>query len=141
MRRLALLAVALSLPLVACPEQRPQPVRQPPRPPQAALAAGAGALPDVLTVPRPDGPEWFGLYLVGQKAGWSKVQLTRELRDGREVLVGRSEMALRVKVGGNTVERRQSEERVWEARPGGRLLALHASFSGDGGAASTAARK
>jgi hypothetical protein len=133
MRRLALLALALSVPLTACPEQRPQPVRQPPRPPQAALSAGAGALPDVLTVPRPDGPEWFGLYLVGQKAGWSKVQLTRELRDGREVLVGRSEMALRVKVGGSTVERRQSEERIWEARPGGRLLAVRATFSGDGG--------
>jgi hypothetical protein len=133
MRRLALLAVALSVPLIACPEQRPQPVRQPPRPPQAALAAGAGALPDVLTVPRPDGPEFFGLYLVGQKAGWSKVQLTRELRDGKEVLVGRSEMALRVKVGGNTVERRQTEERIWEARPGGRLLTLKATFSGDGG--------
>lgn len=133
MRRLPLLALALCLPLTACPEQRPQPVRQPPRPPQGTLSAGAGALPDVLTVPRPTGPEWFGLYLVGKKAGWSKVELTRELRDGKEVLVGRTDMALRVNVGGNTVERRQSEERVWEARPGGRLLALRATFSGDGG--------
>ena len=129
MRRLAL-ALALSLPLTACPEQRPPPPRH--KPPQGALAAGAGAI-DVLSVERPAEPEWFGLYLVGQKAGWSKVQLTRELRDGKEVLVGRSEMALRVKVGGNTVERHQSEERVWEARPGGRLLTLRASFSGDGG--------
>ncbi|ACG75402.1 transglutaminase domain protein [Anaeromyxobacter sp. K] len=133
--RLALVALccSTSLALAACPEQRPQPVKAPPRPPQAALAAGSGDLADVLTVPRPVGPEWFGLYLVGQKAGWSKVELSRELRDGRDVLVGRSEMLLRVNVGGNTVERRQSEERVWEARAAGRLVGFKAAFSGDGG--------
>lgn len=131
MRRLAL-AVALASPLVACPEQRPAP--PPRRPPQAVLAAGAGALPDVLTVPRPDRPEWFGLYLVGQKAGFTRTEVARELRDGREVLVGRAETLIRATVGGREVERRHQEERIWEARPGGRLLSFRAEWSGDGGA-------
>jgi transglutaminase-like putative cysteine protease len=130
MRRIAL-ALALALPLAACPEQRPTPV--PRRPPQAVLAAGAGALPDVLTVRRPDGPEWFGLYLVGKKAGFTRTEMRRDLRDGRDVLVGKTETLIRATVGGREVERRQEEERVWEARPGGRLLTFRAAWSGDGG--------
>lgn len=131
MRRLAL-ALALLLPLAACPEQRPPPPRQRP-PPQGALAAGPGAV-DVLTVPRPDAPEWFGLYLVGKKAGWSRADLRREIRDGRDVLVGRGETLIRATVGGREVERRHEEERVYEARPGGRLLSFRAAWAGDGGA-------
>jgi transglutaminase-like putative cysteine protease len=128
MRRLAL---ALLLALAACPEQRPTP--PPRRPPQAALAAGAGALPDVLTVRRPDGPEWFGLYLVGKKAGFTKTEVRREIRDGRDLVVGTTDTLIRATVGGREVERRQEEERIWEARPGGRLLSFRASWSGDGG--------
>jgi hypothetical protein len=131
MRRLAL-ALALLLPLTACPEQRPPPARQRP-PPQGALAAGAGAV-DVLTVARPPDPEWFGLYLVGKKAGWSRAELTREIRDGRDVLVGRGETLIRATVGGREVERRHQEERVYEARPGGPLLSFRAAWAGDGGA-------
>jgi len=131
MRRLAL-ALAIALPLTGCPEQRPSPTPRRP-PPQAALAAGAAALPDVLTVRRPDAPEWFGLYLVGKKAGFTRTELRRELRDGKDVFVGRTEMLIRATVGGRDVERRQDEERVWEARPGGRLLSFHAAWSGDGG--------
>ncbi len=131
MRRLAL-ALALLLPLTACPEQRPPPARQRP-PPQGALAAGAGAV-DVLTVARPAEPEWFGLYLVGKKAGWSRAELRREIRDGRDVLVGRGETLIRATVGGREVERRHEEERVYEARPGGRLLSFRAAWAGDGGA-------
>ncbi len=131
MRRLAL-ALALLLPLTACPEQRPPPARQRP-PPQGALAAGTGTV-DVLTVARPAEPEWFGLYLVGKKAGWSRAELRREIRDGRDVLVGRGETLIRATVGGREVERRHEEERVYEARPGGRLLSFRAAWAGDGGA-------
>ena len=130
MRRIAL-ALAVVLTLAGCPEQRP--AQSPRRPPQGALAAGAGALPDVLSVKRPEGPEWFGLYLVGKKAGWTRTELHRELRDGKDVLVGRTEMLIRATVGGNEVERRQEEERVWEARTGGRLLSFRAAWKGDGG--------
>jgi transglutaminase-like putative cysteine protease len=88
---------------------------------------------DVLTVDRPDGPEWFGLYLMGKKAGWSRAQLSREIKDGRDVLVGRSATLIRATVGGNEVERRQEEERAYEPRPGGRLLSFRSTWSGDGG--------
>lgn len=127
MRRLAL---ALALALVACPEQRPPPPKH--KPPQGALAAGAGGI-DVLSVERPAEPEWFGLYLVGKKAGWSRAALTREIRDGRDVLVGRGETVVRATVGGREVERRHEEERVYEARAGGPLLAFRAAWAGDGG--------
>jgi transglutaminase-like putative cysteine protease len=130
MRRLAL-AFALALPALGCPEQRP--VQTPRRPPEAVIAAGAAALPDALTLRRPDGPEWFGLYLMGKKAGWMKSEIRRELRDGRDVVIGRTEMLIRATVGGSDVERRQEEERIWEARPGGRLISFRASWSGDGG--------
>lgn len=130
MRRLAL-ALALILPLTACPEQRPPPPRQRP-PPQAELAAGPGAV-DVLTVPHPADPEWFGLYLLGGKAGWSRYERRREIRDGRDVLVWRQELLIRATVGGREVERRVEEEKVYEARPGGRLLAFRGAWEGDGG--------
>jgi hypothetical protein len=129
---LASLLAALALAVTGCPEQREAPAK-PPRPPRGEIAAGAAALPDVLTVRRPPGPEWFGLYLVGKKAGFTKVQLGRELRDGRDVLVGRSETLVRANVGGKTVERRQEEERVYEARHQGPLVAVRAVWSGDGG--------
>ncbi|HSD18528.1 MAG TPA: transglutaminase family protein [Anaeromyxobacter sp.] len=132
LHHLAGVLAALALAVTGCPEQRESPAK-PPRPPRGEIAAGAAALPDVLTVRRPPGPEWFGLYLVGKKAGFTKVQLGRELRDGRDVLVGRSETLVRATVGGKTVERRQEEERVYEARHQGPLVAVRAVWSGDGG--------
>lgn len=138
MRMLAVLAAVIAL--AGCPEPIPASTPPRPKPPQGALAAAR--LPpdrgpvDVVSVPRPQGPEWFGLYLVGKKAGWTKVQMTRERRAGRDVLVGRSEVALRVTVGGKTVERRQREQRVYEAKPGGKLLTFDAEWEGDGGARS-----
>jgi transglutaminase-like putative cysteine protease len=129
MRRLAL-ALPILL-LVACPEQKPLPQPRH-KVPQGALASGPGSV-DVLTVDRPEGPEWFGLYLMGKKAGWSRAQLSREIKDGRDVFVGRSATLIRATVGGNEVERRQEEERVYEPRPGGRLLSFRSTWSGDGG--------
>jgi transglutaminase-like putative cysteine protease len=131
MRRLTLLLLPLAL-LSACPEQKVQPRQSQRAPPQGALAAGQAAV-DVLTVDRPEGPEWFGLYLVGKKAGWSSARLAREIKDGKDVLVGRSATLIRATVGGKEVERRQDEERVYEARPGGRLLSFKSTWAGDGG--------
>lgn len=125
------LALAIALVLAACPEQRPPQARQK-APPQGALAAGKGSV-DVLGLERPEGPQWFGIYIVGRKAGWSSMDLRREIRDGKDVLVGRAETVVRATVGGKEVERRQEEERVYEARPSGRLLSFRATWSGDGG--------
>ena len=121
-----------ALPLLACPEQRAQPQGEV-RPPQAVLSAEGGAAPDVLTLRRPAGTEWFGIYLAGKKAGWMKTSLGREIRDGREVAVGRLEQVLQVTVGGKAVQRGQVEERIYEARAGGKLLSLRSTFQGDGG--------
>jgi len=131
MRRLSLVLVLVAA-LAGCPEDRTPPGRPKARPPQAAIAAGT-VLPDAVTLLRPNEPEWFGLYLVGKKAGFSRVEVARELREGRDVLVSRSEMLVRATVGGKQVERRQEEERVYEARPAGRLLSFHTAWRGDGG--------
>jgi hypothetical protein len=95
---------------------------------------------DALSVRRPAGPEWFGLYLMGKKAGWTRTELRREPRDGREVVVATSETLLQATVGDKTVSRRLAEERVYEARPAGRLLTFHAEWSGDGGDRTVAGR-
>jgi transglutaminase-like putative cysteine protease len=126
------LLLALAAPLAACPEQRPTPGDVKP-PPQAAISAGAGAGADVLSLRRPVGAEFFGLYVGGKKAGWVRTDVTRELRDGKDVLVSRELVVVKVKTDGRPVERRQEEERIFEARPGGRLLSFTAAMSGDGG--------
>lgn len=129
-------ALALLLPLallLGCPEERPAASRTPPRPPQGSLAASTHDVIDVQSLARPDTAEWLGVYLGGKKAGWWTMRVSGELRDGRSVLVHRAEQVIRVNVGGKAVERRQSEERVYEGRPGGRLLSLRAVFAGDGG--------
>ena len=132
LHRLAGVLAALALAVTGCPEQRESPRSRPAHPAASSLPAPRRSQ-TCSRCRRPTGPEWFGLYLVGKKAGFTKVQLARELRDGRDVLVGRSETLVRATVGGKTVERRQEEERVYEARTGGRLLAVRAVWSGDGG--------
>ncbi len=138
----ALLPLALALALAAlpaCPEPLGQHASAPAAAP-AARARGAGSGVEVLALRRPSGPEWFGLYLMGKKAGWSRADLQREVRDGREVMVARSETLLSATVGGKAVSRRVGEERIYEARAAGRLLAFRADWSGDGGARSIAGR-
>ncbi len=103
-----------------------------PRAPSARRATPRPA-PDVLTVRRPAGPEWFGLYLVGHKAGWARMEVTRETRAGASVLVARQEMTLRVSLGDKAVQRSQKDEKVYQARPGGRLLEYRSERRGDGG--------
>jgi len=135
-KRRAALAVAsltVAVALAGCPEQRPESLKGPPRPPQAAIAAGAANLPDILTLRRPEGPEWFGLYIGGKKAGYQRSELLRELRDGKDVLVLKSGGAIRVLLDGKQVERTMEEERVYEAKPGGRLLSITSRMAGDGG--------
>jgi hypothetical protein len=126
---LALLLPALLL-APACPEpsERPGAVAGAPAPGTVPAAP-----PEILTVARPAGPEWFGIFIAGKKAGWMTQELRTEREGGRELLVARQETVIRVAVGGKKVERRQSEERRYEARPGGRLVRFHAEWAGDGG--------
>ncbi|MBK9518603.1 MAG: lasso peptide biosynthesis protein [Anaeromyxobacter sp.] len=127
-----LLALLAAAPLAACPEPAGQHAA-PPQGPALPSATPGPAGVDALSLRRPAGPEWFGLYLMGKKAGWTRVELRRQPRDGREVVVAASETLLEATVGDKTVSRRLSEERIYEARPAGRLLAFRAEWSGDGG--------
>ncbi len=127
------LALALALSLAgaapaAVPASAPGPAAAP-----AKARGRPGPAPTVLTLQRPAGKEWFGLYLVGKKAGYTWSQVRREVRDGHPVLVTRQETELTVDVGGKTVKRAQSDEKVFEAAPRGRLLSFRSRRSGDGG--------
>ncbi len=108
----------------------------------AALAAPPAAArparrPDAVSVPRPKGPEWFGVYLAGRKVGWMQSEVRRERRGGAAVLVARGEVRIRARLGEQEVERRQADEKVYEALPEGRLLSFRSERSGDGGSRTT----
>jgi transglutaminase-like putative cysteine protease len=117
--------------LTACPEERPP--RGELRPPQAQISAGPASLPDVLSLRRPAGAEYFGLYIGGKKAGYIRSELTRERRDGKDVLVSRQLMTLRTKADGKPADRTLDDERIFEARASGRLLSFTTAIKGDGG--------
>jgi transglutaminase-like putative cysteine protease len=137
-------ALALALAGAACRgEAAPAaPASAPGKPPPAAAApAAAGSPPpaaprrppDVVTLARPGGREWFGLYLVGRKAGYTWMEVGLERRGGQSVLVARAETSLTATLGGRTVTRLQRDEKVYQARPRGRLLAFSTRRAGDGG--------
>jgi hypothetical protein len=90
----------------------------------------------VLTVRRPQGPEWFGIYLVGKKAGFMRTEVRLEDGQGQRVLVARAETEISATVGPRTVKRVQRDEKVYEAKAHGRLLAFRSERQGDGGARS-----
>jgi transglutaminase-like putative cysteine protease len=140
-------AMAAALLLAACSRQCPGPTSPPAAtsspaaaaspaataPSPASAAPGPAATPNVLDLVRPAGPEWFGLYLVGRKAGFTRSEIRTETRGGRAVLVARQEAELSAELGPRTVKRSQEDEKVYEARPGGRLLEFRSRRSGDGG--------
>ena len=126
-------ALGLAAGLLACPEAASQHEPRAPGPTLPGTRAANPAAIDVMALRRPAGPEWFGLYLMGKKAGWTRTELKREPRDGRDVMVATSETLLSATVGDKTVSRKVVEQRVYEARPAGRLLSFRAEWSGDGG--------
>jgi transglutaminase-like putative cysteine protease len=87
----------------------------------------------LLDLPLRSEPEWFGLYVGDKKVGWLQTSTAMETRGGKSVRVGRQEMLVEVMVGPRQVRREATEERVYEAGRGGRLLSLQSAFRGDGG--------
>jgi transglutaminase-like putative cysteine protease len=108
--------------------------------PTAIRQAAPRPAASVVDLPRPREPEWFGVYLMGKKAGYSRAWVGVEVREGRKVLVARSESTVSATVGARTVKRSQVDEKVYEARPGGRLLSFTSRREGDGGDRSTEGR-
>jgi hypothetical protein len=97
----------------------------------APLTARGEATSDVLRVPRPHGGEYFGLYLVDKKVGWYFTDL--EAVPGRPEVRSVADFVFKAVVGNNTAERRHHEERIYESRPGGKLLSFIIKDEGDGG--------
>jgi len=128
--------LALLLPALLVAAGCPEPAEGPRHAGAAAPSPGIvpAPPPEITTLARPLGPEWFGIFLVGKKAGWMTQELRPVREGGRELLVSRQETVIRVAVGGKQVERRQVEERRYEDRPGGRLVGVHGEWAGDGGA-------
>lgn len=93
--------------------------------------AAAGALSDVMKVPRPAQTEHFGLYLKGQKVGYMVSELT--LSAAKDTVTSRNEIHVRAKVQAAMTERHMIETKVFESRPGGRLLSFVMEQKGDGG--------
>jgi Transglutaminase-like superfamily len=131
-RQTTLLAAALVAALAAAPAAAAERA-------QKASSAAKRAAPKPVTpasaldVARPRGPEWFGLYLMGKKAGWTRTSLGFELKDGKRRFVGHAEATISATVGDRTVQRSEVDEKVWEARRGGRLVSFSSRHQGDGG--------
>ncbi len=102
-----------------------------------ALARGAASEPnapisDALKAARPKGGEHFGLYLLDKKVGYAfnDLSFAPGTRDKARAV---SEFYFRANVGERVSERRHSEERLYEAKPEGRLLRFTIEDKGDGG--------
>ncbi len=99
---------------------------------KTAPASAKAELSDVLKVRRPKGGEYLGLYLLDKKVGYLFFDLA--LAPGSQDKVrALKEMSFKATVGTRTSERLYREERVYEAKPGGRLLSFVIQQRGDGG--------
>jgi transglutaminase-like putative cysteine protease len=135
---LPLSAALLSLALVHCKQQDPAPevpkapARQAQQAPAAPPPQAPAELSDVLKARRPQGGEYLGLYLVDKKVGYVFNDVGPV--PGRPDQVRSiSELHFKAQVGARLSERMHREERVYEAKPGGRLVAFTIEQRGDGG--------
>ncbi len=99
----------------------------------ASLAAAKTSdLSDVLKAQRPQGGEYFGLYLLNKKVGYlfTDITLAPGSKDRAQAV---SELVFRATVGSKPSERIHKEVRVYEAKPKGRLLSFSVEDRGDGG--------
>ncbi len=93
----------------------------------------AAGLPEVLRVPRPKGGEWYGLYVLGKKAGYAFSELQLSESQGKRVIIERNDVTLKASIGGAVTERTIHETRTYEPRDGGRLIFFTVQKTGDGG--------
>lgn len=125
--RLVTLLLGLSVVLLSA-----APVRAQSPAPTAAPAAKTAAVSDVLKTPRPPGGEWLGLYLMDKKVGYFFTDVS--LVPGRKDQVRSvNELVFKATVGSKLSERVHREERIYEAKPGGKLLSFVVQQRGDGG--------
>src|SRR5438874_11802809 len=99
---------------------------------QAPPAPPAPAVTDALRAPRPAGGEYFGMYILGKKVGYTFINLTYA-PGSRDKVKYVEDSVVRATVGSREVERIMKESEVFEAKPGGRLLSFTIEQRGDGG--------
>ncbi|MCP3104049.1 transglutaminase-like domain-containing protein [Myxococcus sp. K15C18031901] len=98
----------------------------------AAAPAATAELSDAVKAPRPKGGEYFGLYLMDKKVGWLFTDLEPLPGDPTKVKVT-NQLTFKALVGTRLSERTHREERIYEAKPQGRLLSFTVVQRGDGG--------
>lgn len=96
-----------------------------------AFAQKGPPLSDALTVERPKDGEYFGVYLSNQKVGWMFTSI--KLNAAGDQAISLNELHFKAKVGTRVSERVMKETKVFEAKPGGKLLSLRLEQLGDGG--------
>ncbi len=96
-----------------------------------AFAQKSAPLSDALTVQRPKAGEFFGVYLQNQKVGWMFTSITTNAAGTQAISL--NELHFKAKVGTRVSERIMKETKVFEVKPGGKLLSLRLEQLGDGG--------
>jgi hypothetical protein len=125
-----LLAAALALYLGAC--QAPPASASPEKKVVAAAPAAPSAKSDALLAPRPAGGEYFGLYLMGKKVGYIFTDLA-PVPQAPDRVQSINQFFFKANVGSKVSERQHREIRIYEAKPGGKLLSFTIDQKGDGG--------
>ncbi len=97
----------------------------------SAFAQKGPALSDALTVTRPKDGEFFGVYLQNQKVGWMFTSM--KLNQAGDQAISLNELHFKAKVGTRVSERVMKETKVFETKPGGKLLSFKLEQLGDGG--------
>src|SRR4051794_15220265 len=117
MKRSLTLCLLLSLTTFAAPADY--------KPPVAKLS-------DAVTAKRPIEGEYMGLYLMGKKVGYLFTNV--KFAPGRtDQVIAINEFVFKATVGTKEARRTMKETRVYEAKPGGKLLTFTVEQSGDGG--------
>ncbi|HZH04874.1 MAG TPA: transglutaminase domain-containing protein, partial [Myxococcaceae bacterium] len=94
--------------------------------------ASEPALSDALKAPRPEGGEYFGVYLMSKKVGYLFTDLA-PVPGAKGKARSVSELYFKANVGSGVSERQHKEVRTYESKPGGRLLSFTVEQKGDGG--------
>jgi hypothetical protein len=116
----ALLTVLLSVCALAAPGA------------EKAAPAAAAKLSDAMTAKRPIEGEYMGLYLMGKKVGYLYTNV-KFVAGRTDQVVAINEFVFKATVGTKVAQRTMKETRVYEAKPGGRLLSFTVEQGGDGG--------
>jgi transglutaminase-like putative cysteine protease len=98
----------------------------------APAFAAAPAVSDVVNLPRPAEGEYLGLYLTGKKIGYTFLKFA-PVPGHPDQFQSENEFVMKAMVGNNKSERYLKDTRIYEAKPGGRLLSFIIEQKGDGG--------